>query len=85
MQINDMVFTYDQVNEVGINKAGMKAFNIAACNQAGFTIPDGIVVLVQVSSLYFSGDKLEPLFMSIEKHFSGIEMLQRLDKFITTL
>lgn len=75
MQINDMVFTYDQVNEIGINKAGMKAFNIAACNQAGFTIPDGIVVLVQVFSLYFRGERLEPLFMSIEKHFSGIEML----------
>jgi len=71
LQTNRFMLTYDQVSEVDSKEVGIKALNITRCNDAGFQVPDGIVVPIQSFFAYVRGENLETLFQAIEHHFSG--------------
>jgi pyruvate,water dikinase len=71
LQVNDYILTYEQAYKIGLDQVGAKAFNIAACNDAGFRVPDGVIISVQAFRAYLNGDKLETLFSYIEDYITN--------------
>ena len=75
MEINDYILSYSHACNLGAKQIGNKAFNISFCQQAGFRVPEGIVVHPQVRCLHLRQDNLDSLFRAVEKHFTGTKLL----------
>ena len=59
----DHIFTYEQAFESGVVQVGGKAFNVARCIQAGFQVPDGLILGVQTFLSYLKARKNSRFFV----------------------
>jgi len=68
LQISNYILTYEQAYRAGREQVGIKAYNLSLCNNAGFLVPQGMILSNQAFLAYLNGEDLEEVFLTVKDY-----------------